>query len=84
MTNHDTWKTTDRDGEDAEYQKRRIDDLWEKRLSDTKGSEFLAHLQSFQKWTDDETRDWLTNGEGLYALVDKWDADRQLDFLEGL
>ena len=84
MTRHDTWKTTDTDGEDAVYLTRRIEALWEEKIKTVSAVDMLTRVQSFQKWTDQEAVDWLTAGEGLYALVDKWDADRQLDFLEGL
>lgn len=85
MTRHDAWKTTDVDGEDAEYQRRRIEELWNEKLEGILPAELLAALQRFEKWTDAEALEWIL--EGRHKFVDhfnEWDADRQLDFLEGL
>jgi hypothetical protein len=83
MSNHDTWKTTDRDGEDAEYQSMRINALWTAKMEKVTPAELIGHFQRFLKLTDVETVDYFCNFS-FADVFDNWDADRQLDFLEGL
>lgn len=81
----DAWLTTDRDGEDESKMAERIEELWNEKLEGILPAELLDALQKFEKWTDAEALEWLL--EGRYKFVDhfnEWDADRQLDFLEGL
>lgn len=83
MSKLDHWATTDRDGEDAEYQKRRIDALWDEKMERVTPAELIAHIQKFMDLTPSETVDWICNFS-LVDSFDKWHAGRQLDFLEGL